>query len=351
MDVKELFRMARAKDCSDLHITAGTALAIRRYGELMMLEDENDYIPTIKEAEKMILSILTPEQRDKVLEGQDIDVGSMLEDGSRIRANVYHQRNNLAASIRLLESKIPTIEELGLPTTVKKLAEMPRGLVLVTGPTGCGKSTTLASMLEHINHTQNRHILTIEDPIEYIYKHDKAMVHQREVGKDVDKFATALRSALREDPDVIMVGEMRDFETISAAITAAETGHLVLATLHTTGAAQTVERIIDGCPIDVKNQIRLQLANVLNGVITQQLIKRADGEGRIAATEILLNNNAVANLIRENKSYQITSTIQSNIAQGMHTLNHDLIRLIKERIITKEAAMFFSPTPTELNSI
>lgn len=351
MDVKELFRMARAKGCSDLHITAGTSLAIRRYGELIVLEDEDDYIPTIQESEDMILSLLKPEQRELVLKGQDLDVGSMLEDGSRIRANIYHQRNNLAASIRLLEGVIPTIEELGLPLTIQKLAEMPRGLVLVTGPTGCGKSTTLASMLEHINHTQNRHILTIEDPIEYIYKHDKAMIHQREVGKDVAEFATALRSALREDPDVIMVGEMRDFETISAAITAAETGHLVLATLHTTSAAQTIERIIDGCPIDAQNQIRLQLANVLIGVITQQLIKRTDKEGRIAATEVLLNNNAVSNLIRENKAFQIQSTIQSNIAQGMHSLNHDLIRLIREGKITKEMAIMYSPTPTELSKI
>lgn len=351
MDIKELFRLAREKNCSDLHITAGTSLAIRRYGELTVLEEDDDYVPSIKEAETMILSILTQEQREAVLSGKDMDVGSMLEDGSRIRANIYHQRNNLAASIRLLEGVIPTIEDLGLPNTIRKLAEMPRGLVLVTGPTGCGKSTTLASMLEHINHTQSRHILTIEDPIEYIYKHDKAMIHQREVGKDVDKFATALRSALREDPDVIMVGEMRDFETISAAITAAETGHLVLATLHTTSAAQTIERIIDGCPIDAQNQIRLQLANVLNGVITQQLLKRADKEGRIAATEILLNNNAVSNLIRENKAFQIPSTIQSNIAQGMHSLNYDLIRLVREGKITKETAMMYSPSATELANI
>ncbi len=351
MDVKQLFNMARAKGCSDLHITAGTALAIRRYGELIMLEDEDDYIPTIKEAEEMILSLLTPTQKEQVLSGKDMDVGFMLEDGSRIRANIYHQRNNLAASVRLLEGVIPTIEELGLPKSVKKLAEMPRGLVLVTGPTGCGKSTTLASMLEHINHTQNRHILTIEDPIEYIYKHDKAMIHQREVGKDVGEFAVALRSALREDPDVIMVGEMRDFETISAAITAAETGHLVLATLHTTSAAQTIERIIDGCPIDVQNQTRLQLSNVLNGVLTQQLIKRADKEGRIAATEILFNNNAISNLIRENKTFQIQSTIQSNIAHGMHTLNYDLIRLVKEGKITKKSALAYSPSPMEINKL
>ncbi len=351
MEVTELFRMARERQCSDLHITAGTALAVRRFGVLTVLEEEDDYIPTIKEAETMILSLLNEEQRDYVLAGHDLDVGSMLEDGSRIRANIYHQRNNLAASIRLLEGSIPTIEELGLPQVVQDLSDMPRGLVLVTGPTGCGKSTTLASMLEHINHTQKRHILTIEDPIEYIYKHDKAMIHQREVGKDVERFDIALRSALREDPDVIMVGEMRDFVTISAAITAAETGHLVLATLHTTSAAQTIERIIDGCPVDAQNQIRLQLANVLNGVITQQLLPRSDQEGRIAATEILVNNNAVSNLIRENKAFQISSAIQSGMSQGMHSLNYDLARLVKKKYITKETAIRYSPNPTELSKI
>ena len=351
MELKKLFEEARKQKCSDLHITAGTALATRRFGELKVLEGAKDYIPTIEESEAMILSMLSDEQRSYVLAGNDIDVGTMLDDGSRIRANIYHQRNHLAASIRLLEGVIPTLDELGFPKSIEELSELPSGLVLVTGPTGCGKSTTLASMIEHINHTQRRHIITIEDPIEYIFLHEKAMIHQREVGKDVVDFATALRSALREDPDVIMVGEMRDYETISAAITAAETGHLVLATLHTTSAAQTVERIIDGCPIDVQNQIRTQLANVLRAVMTQRLIRREDGEGRVAASELLLNNNAVSNLIRDNKVFQIPNTIQSNISNGMYSLNYDLIRLVKSRMITLDQAKRYSPAPGELNRL
>lgn len=328
MDINELLVNARKKNCSDLHITAGTAIAVRRYGALHILNEPGDYIPSLTEAEALILSLLTEEQKDEVLRGNDLDVGSMMEDGSRIRCNVYHQRNHLAVSIRLLNTFIPDINELGLPDTVLELADEPTGLVLVTGPTGSGKSTTLASMVEHINATAAKHVITIEDPIEYIYEHKKAMIHQREVGKDVPEFATALRSALREDPDIILVGEMRDFETINAAITAAETGHLVLATLHTSSAAQTIERIIDGCPVDAQNRVRIQMANVLRGVVTQQLLPRMDLEGRIAATEILLNNNAVSNMIRENKAFMINNAIQSGMAQGMHTLVSDVQRLV-----------------------
>ena len=338
MELSELIKYARDMDCSDLHITAGTAIAVRRYGELKILEGKNDYKPTLLEAEAMILSMLNDEQKDHVLRGNDLDLGAMAEDGSRIRANIYHQRNHLAASLRLLSGEIPSIEELGLPKTVLKLAEERNGLVLVTGPTGCGKSTTLASMVEHINATRQSHIITIEDPIEYVYAHKKALIHQREVGKDVDNFANALRSALREDPDIILVGEMRDFETISAAIAAAETGHLVLATLHTSSAAQTVERIIDGCPLDAQNRIRIQLANVLKGSITQHLIPRTDKEGRIVATEIMINNNAVSNHIRENKAYMINNDIQSGFKIGMHSLQNDVQRLLDSGIIDRKYA-------------
>ena len=327
-DIKELMSMARADGCSDLHITSGTAIAVRRYGVLKILNGPEDYIPTLTEAEALILSLLNEEQKEAVLKGSDLDVGGMMEDGTRIRCNIYHQRNHLAASIRLLNNTIPSISELGLPDTITTLADEYSGLVLVTGPTGSGKSTTLASMVEHINATCAKHIITVEDPIEYIYDHKMAMIHQREVGKDVEDFATALRSALREDPDIILVGEMRDFETINAAITAAETGHLVLATLHTSSAAQTIERIIDGCPVDAQNRVRIQLANVLRGVITQQLLPREDGEGRMVATEILVNNNAVSNMIRENKAFQINNAIQSGYALGMHTLASDVQRLV-----------------------
>ena len=329
MDINYLLQMARKQDCSDLHITAGTALAVRRYGILKILEGTEDYIPTLTESEALILSLLDEEQKEMVLKGRDLDVSSMMDDGTRIRINVYHQRNHLAASIRLLNSKIPSIEELGLPDTILELADEYNGLVLVTGPTGSGKSTTLASMVEHINATAAKHVITVEDPIEYIYEHKKAMIHQREVGKDVDDFAVALRSALREDPDIILVGEMRDFETINAAITAAETGHLVLATLHTSSAAQTVERIIDGCPVDAQNRIRIQLANVLRGIVTQHLLPRPDGMGRVPATEIMINNAAVSNMIRENKAFMINNAIQSGFQQGMHTMQSDVQRLVQ----------------------
>lgn len=329
MEIHELLAFARKRDCSDLHITSGTALAVRRYGILTILNGPEDFIPTLNESEALILSMLNEEQKEHVLRGNDLDMGFMMEDGTRIRANIYHQRNHLAASIRILNTKIPTIEELGLPETVLNLADEHNGLILVTGPTGSGKSTTLASMVEHINSERANHIITIEDPIEYIYEHKKAMIHQREVGKDVTDFASALRSALREDPDIILVGEMRDFETINAAITAAETGHLVLATLHTSSAAQTVERIIDGCPIDAQNRVRIQLANVLRGIVTQHLLPRADGEGRVPATEIMVNNNAVANHIRENKAFMINNDIQSGFQQGMHSMQSDVQRLIQ----------------------
>ena len=347
MNLEELIRYAKENKCSDIHITVGTALAVRRYGTLEILEPA----PSAEESRDMIYSILDQEQVHRVSAGEDLDVGCMLRDGTRIRANIYHQRNNLAASIRLLQDRIPTFDELGLPSIVKNMAELPNGLVLVTGPTGSGKSTTLASMIDYINKTRSKHIMTIEDPIEYIYPHNRAMIHQREVGRDVDTFATALRSALREDPDIILVGEMRDYETIQAAITAAETGHLVFSTLHTTSAAQTVERIIDACPIDGQAQIRSQFANVIRGIFTQQLLPLADGTGRVVATEVLNANYAITNLIRENKSIQITSMIQSGMREGMHTLNSDLIRLIREQKITKEEAMKVSSVPAELEKM
>ena len=334
-------------DCSDVHITAGTNLAIRRYGVLSILAD----CPTAEESTSMIYELLDMKQIERVNSGEDLDIGVMLPDGTRIRANIYHQRNNLAASIRILQQVIPSFEELGLPSVVKDLAEMPRGLVLVTGPTGSGKSTTLASMVDYINKNHARHVMTIEDPIEYVYPHNQAMIHQREVGKDAKSFASALRSALREDPDVILVGEMRDYETISAAVAAAETGHLVLSTLHTTSAAQTVERIIDACPLEGQNQMRSQFANVIRGVITQQLIPTANGEGRVIATEVMIANFAISNLIRENKTIQIPSLLQSGRREGMHTLNDDLVRLVQDDKITRDTALKVSDDPGSLEKM
>ena len=325
--LKKLLNIAKRERCSDLHITAGTALAIRKNGDLEVLEGEDDFIPSIQESEDMICSLLDESNKIKYLSGKDIDLGIMLEDGTRIRVNLYHQRNHLAACIRILERNIPTIDDLGLPKTLYEFAEYPNGLVLITGPTGSGKSTTLASMIEHINHTTKKHIMTIEDPIEYVFKHDKAMIHQREVGIDVDDFSIALRSVLREDPDVIMVGEMRDFETIAAAITAAETGHLVLSTLHTIGAAATIDRIIDVFPPHQQEQIRTQLANVLVSVVSQQLVPTIDKRGRVAAFEVMHATPAIRNLIRENKTHQIATSIQTSRRLGMMLMDDALQEL------------------------
>ncbi len=337
MNFVDLIEEAKMDGCSDVHVTVGTSIARRRYGKLEMLEP----IPTAQESTALIYECLTEEQIDKLRDGEDLDFAVMLASGTRIRANVYHQRNNLAATYRILQTKIPTFDELEIPDAVRKFVNEPRGLVLITGPTGSGKTTTLASMIDYINKKMAKHVMTIEDPIEYVYYHAKSMIHQREVGKDVDSFAGALRSALREDPDIILVGEMRDFETISAAITAAETGHLVFATLHTTTAAQTIERIIDAYPPHGQSQARTQLANVLKGVVTQQLIPRDDEDGMVMATEILINNEAVANQIRENKTHQIPSAMQSGISLGMHSMNADLKRLVREQKITNATALKF----------
>ena len=315
MQIHELTALARNSKASDIHISEGLPLMFRIDGHL---------------AEAPVREAITSERIDA-------DFALVAPDGTRSRVNVFYQQGRAAATLRLLNDSIPTLEELAMPPVLTKLADEPRGLILVTGPTGSGKSTTLAAMIDHINKTRSDHIITIEDPIEYVYQGRCSLIHQREVGADVRSFASALRSALREDPDVILVGEMRDYETISAAVTAAETGHLVMSTLHTIGAAQTIDRIIDVCPAGAQNQIRGQLAAVLRGVITQQL-PLAVGKGRCAATEILVGTDAVANLIREGKCYQIPSILQSGAALGMHSLNADLARLVSTGRITREAA-------------
>ena len=261
---------------------------------------------------------------------------------------VFRQQKKVAATIRLLNAHIPSLEELKMPTLLYQLAEEPRGLILVTGPTGSGKSTTLAAMIEHMNQVSDRHIITIEDPVEYVYENKKSLIHQREVGEDVESFAAALRSALREDPDVILVGEMRDYETIQAALLAAETGHLVLSTLHTTGATQTVERIIDACPTSGQNQVRIQLAGTLKGIISQCLIPCEDGMTRVAATELLIGTDAILNLVREGKTHQIGSIMQTSGNAAMHTLNMDLSRLVKQGYISRENALAYTNNKAEI---
>ena len=339
MTFEQLLDYALETHCSDIHITVGTHLAVRRHGTLQIIDPE----PSMDEARALIGELLTPEQLELANNGRDLDFARFCKNGAiRIRVNVYHQRNNLAAAVRILNDHIPDFNELNLPMVIESFCNLPRGLILITGPTGSGKTTTLASMIDYINKKRPCHIMTIEDPIEYIYNHKLAMIHQREVGKDVKDYATALRSSLREDPDIILVGEMRDFETISAAITAAETGHLVFSTLHTTSAAQTVDRIIDGCPLEGRDQLRVQLSTILHGVVSQQLCPLADGTGRMVATETMVMNPAIGNLIRDNKTVQIPSTIQSNAAAGMHTLNTDLVRLVNQGYIDRKTALEFS---------
>lgn len=344
MKIDQMILTARNMGCSDIHISVGMPLMFRINGRL---QNAPQQYPD-EQIQEMIEELLTDRQKQDLQIGVDADFSICTSDGNRQRVNVFRQDKKLAATIRLLNSSIPSLEMLGLPRVLNELAERPRGLILVTGPTGSGKSTTLAAMIDHINETRPDHIITIEDPVEYKYDKKLALIHQREVGIDVKDFASALRSALREDPDIILVGEMRDYETIAAALTAAETGHLVMSTLHTTGAPQTIDRIIDACPAGIQNQIRTQLAGVLNGVITQCLVPNAKGNGRVAATEILIGTDAVCNQIRENKCHQLGSLMQSGAAYGMHTLNAELSRLMQSGMITREAALKYTNDKAEL---
>ncbi len=271
----------------------------------------------------------------------ELDFSYAVQGVSRFRVNAYHQRSCISIALRVVPTKIPTIEELMLPPVLMKIAEKHQGLVLVTGPTGSGKSTTLAAMIQFMNQSMSKHIITLEDPIEYLHKHGSSIIDQREVGFDTKSFAYGLRSALRQDPDVILVGEMRDLETIHTAITAAETGHLVLATLHTSSAVSTIERIIDVFPPEQQSQIRVQLASVLQGIVAQRLLPTVDKQGRIAVTEILLNNSAVSNLIRSEKIHQIPSIMQTSRAQGMELLEANVSRLLHTGVITRETAQPF----------
>jgi twitching motility protein PilT len=334
MTMEALLQFARDNDCSDLHITSHQPPTFRRLGELNI----GPFRGTKDDYRAVILSMLNEPQKEHLMEGNDLDFSFEGEGRLRYRVNVYHQQNELAAAIRVLRNDIPTLEDLHLPEAITRLAQQPRGIVLVTGPTGSGKSTTLAAMIDYINVNRKAHIITIEDPIEYVHPHKNCLVHQRELHRDVKSFSGALRSAMREDPDVILVGEMRDYETISAAVTAAETGHLVFSTLHTTGAAQTLDRIVDVYPSHSQGMIRSQLSGVLRGVITQTLLPLADMSGRTVATEILIGNDAVLNLIREGKYHQLGSTMQSNAEIGMHTLAGDLANLVRMGRITRETA-------------
>ncbi|MDN5346858.1 MAG: twitching motility protein PilT [Clostridia bacterium] len=330
MDIRDILQAAAAKGASDVHLTVGLPPVFRYLGELLPQENW----PPLQTAvtEELARQLLGERWPEFATQGE-LDFAYSLSGIGRFRVNVFRQRGSVAAAIRLIPARVPSLEELGLPPVVGELADQPHGLVLVTGPTGSGKTTTLAAMIDRINHQRSCHIITLEDPIEYLHQHKKSMVNQREIGSDSPSFASALRAALRQDPDVILVGEMRDLETVATAITAAETGHLVLTTLHTSSAVQSVDRIIDVFPPHQQGQIRIQLADTLAGVITQQLLPRADGKGRVAAVEVLIATPAVRNLIREGKTHQIVSAMQTGGRFGMQTMEMSLKQLSARGII------------------
>lgn len=344
--IDDLLRLMLQRGGSDLHVTVGSPPGIRQRGELIPVENMKPLTP--RDTQEMLLSLLSEEQRRRFETELELDFAYSIPGVSRFRANVFQQRNSMGAVFRVIPIKIPTMDELALPKVCRFLAERPRGLVLVTGPTGSGKSTTLAAMIDHINETRSVHIITMEDPIEFMHRNKKSFVNQREVGEDTHSFSAALKRVLRQDPDVILVGEMRDLETISAAITAAETGHLVLATLHTTGGPETVDRIIDVFPPHQQQQVRMQLSNTLEGVLSQVLLRSTDGKGRILAMEVMLGIPAIANLIREGKTHQMATIIQGGSDKGMQTLDQHLRTLLTQGKITFEEAIGKAKSPREL---
>ena len=337
---------------SDLHLSSGLPPHGRFNGQLQAMREES---LSEELCNKLIFSILNNSQRKDLEQNLELDCSYGLKDVSRFRVNVYRQRGTYAACLRALGNSIPKLEDLGVPPVVVEMGRKPRGLVLVTGPTGSGKTTTLAAVLDHINHSRSEHILTIEDPIEFTYKSDRSLIHQREVSQDTHSFANALRTALRQDPDVILVGEMRDLETIQLAISAAETGHLVFGTLHTSSAAQTVDRMVDVFPPTQQTQIRVQLSSSLVAVFSQTLLKRknpAPGQyGRVMAQEILINNPATANLIREGKTAQLYSQMQTGGQYGMQTLERALANLVQQDVVSTEEAMTKTSRPEELQRL
>ena len=335
MSIKELFNTAVEKKASDLHLVTGLPPILRIDGELVFIEGKKAIAG--KEMEQMIFSILSEGQKNKFISLRDLDFGFTSDDKSRFRVNLHYERNNIGLAARIISDKMPTTEELETPPIIYKLLNLNQGLILVTGPTGCGKSTSMASMINYINSNRRLNIITLEDPIEYVFQSDKSIIIQRELGSDMMSFADGLKHALRQDPDVIMVGEMRDMETIATTITLAETGHLVMATLHTYSAPQTIDRIIDIFPPHQQNQVRMQLSMTLAGVISQRLLPKAGG-GRVAAREIMINTPAVSNIIRENKIAQLKTVIETGVKDGMTSMDQDLKRLHKGKVITKETA-------------
>ncbi len=349
MHIRELLDVMLSADASDLHIKVGNHPMLRIDGRIVPQTDLERITP--QAMDQLTDSMMNDEQKMIFKKEFEHDFAYEYDDKARFRVNVFHQRGTKAAVLRIIPTRIRTMEELNLPAVIKDFCDRPRGLVLVTGPTGSGKSTTLATMIDYINSKRHEHIITIEDPIEFVHHNRKSLVNQRQVGNDTDSFSNALKSALRQDPDVVLIGEMRDLETISTAITTAETGHLVLATLHTTGAAQTVDRIIDVFSPEQQNQIRMQVASNIQGVVSQTLLPRAQGRGRIAAFELLVPTPAIRNLIRDGKTHQLPSIMQTSKNTGMITLEQSLAALVKKRIVTKEAAYAKAVDPEQLDEL
>src|SRR5918911_390165 len=346
LSIDVLLERMVALNASDLHITVGSPPVVRVSGSLQPLEGTDPLAPD--QTHQLLYRILSTELQKQLEVKRQLDFAHSIPGLARFRVNVYFQRETLGAAFRLIPTEIKTLEELGIPPSLHELTDKPRGLVLVTGPTGSGKSTTLAALIDEINRKRSEHILTIEDPIEFVHKHKRCIVNQREIGPDAPSFAAALKAALRQAPDVILLGEMRALETISTAITAAETGHLVFATLHTQSAPSTVDRIIDAFPAAQQEQVRVQLAATLEGIVTQALLPTADGAGRVAALEILFPDDAVRNLIRQGKVEQIYSVMQTGTSKGMQTMEQALADLVLRSVITLEDALSRSSRPEQL---
>jgi twitching motility protein PilT len=349
LDFSELLLAVVKNKASDLHITAGSPPMLRVRGSLVAIDGQPSLTPT--DTREFIYAILNSSQRQRLETDWQLDFAYSVPGVGRYRVNAYFQRSTIGAAFRLIPTETVPIESLGLPPVIRSFSKKPRGIVLVTGPTGSGKSTTLASLINEINETRDEHIMTIEDPIEFLHSHKRCIINQRELGSDAPSFALALKAALRQDPDVILVGEMRDMETIGTALTAAETGHLVFATLHTQDAPQTIDRIIDVFPPAQQGQIRAQLAIGLQGVVTQTLIPTADGNGRCVAAEVLVPTPGVRNLIREGKTHQIYSLIQTGGAHGMQTMDASLAGLVRENKITMSVAESRSSEPSEMRKL
>lgn len=348
MQLDKIFRTAVQYKASDIYITTGSKPILRINGDLVHIEEHEEL--TKKVAEEYLLEVMNEEQKAFFAKNLELDFSLDLPSISRFRVNIFVQRKGIGGVFRLIPENVFTIDELGLPETLKQITRFNQGLVIVTGPTGSGKSTTLAAMLNEVNENTAQHIITIEDPIEFVHQNKKSIIEQREVKTHTLSFQKALRSALREDPDVILVGEMRDLETIALAITAAETGHLVFATLHTSGAAKSIDRMIDAFPFEQQNQIRAQLSESLRAVIWQNLVKTKDGKGRVAPLEIMIMNDAIANMIRKSKTHQIDSAIETGFKEGMQTMKKAVTDMLEADIITEETAMDCIPPEFDAGS-